>query len=67
MSKSAMQKLALAAILFASSASAVHAFAQAPAPMPPPPPATPSSVTGGDPEPTSPDVDISLWPLFEVA
>jgi len=48
------RKLILAASLTALTGTVVHA--QTTSPTPPPTTPTPGSVTGGDPEPTSPDI-----------
>jgi hypothetical protein len=57
------RKLILAAALTALTGPVVHA--QTTSPTPPPPPTTPGSVTGGDPEPTSPDIiQVILTILF---
>jgi hypothetical protein len=58
-------KLILAATLTALTGPVVHA--QSTSPTPPPPPTTPGSVTGGDPEPTSPDIIQVILTIFSLA
>jgi hypothetical protein len=59
------RKLILAATLTALTSSVVHA--QTTSPTPPPTPTTPGSVTGGDPEPTSPDIVQIILTILSLA
>jgi hypothetical protein len=61
MSKLLTRKLILALALIPSAVTAAHAAPAVPSPAPPP--FSPSSVTGGDPEPISPSV-ISMILIF---
>lgn len=61
MSKNSFRKLTLAVALTVLAATKLHAQASTTTPPPPPPPPIPGTVTGTDPEPTSPNVvDIIL-------
>jgi hypothetical protein len=63
MSKHAFRKLTLVAAITVLAVTRAHA--QTSTPPPPPPPATPNTVTGTDPEPTSPNViDMILTILY---
>jgi hypothetical protein len=57
------RKLILAATLTALTGPVVHAQTTSPTP----PPTTPGSVTGGDPEPTSPDVIQIILTILSLA
>jgi hypothetical protein len=59
------RKFMLAATLTVLTGSLVHA--QTTSPTPPPTTATPDSVTGGDPEPTSPDVIQIILTILSLA
>jgi hypothetical protein len=60
------RKLMLAATLTALTGSVVHAQTTSPAP-PPTTTTTPDSVTGGDPEPTSPDIIQIILTILSLA
>jgi hypothetical protein len=59
------RKLILAATLTALTGPDVHG--QTTSPTPPPTTTTPDSVTGGDPEPTSPDIIQIILTILSVA
>jgi hypothetical protein len=57
--------LIIAATLTTLTGPGVHA--QTTSPTPPPTPTTPGSVTGGDPEPTSPDIIQIILTILSLA
>ncbi len=59
------RKLILATTLTTLTGPVVHA--QTTSPTPPPTPTTPGSVTGGDPEPTSPDIIQVILTILSLA
>jgi hypothetical protein len=63
MLKPSARKLTLAATLLALTVSAVHAQST----PPPPPPVTTDGVTGGDPEPTSPNIVQVILSILHLA
>jgi hypothetical protein len=67
MFKHLSRKLILAATLTALTGPVVHGQTTSPTPPPTTPTPTPGSVTGGDPEPTSPDIMQIILTILSVA
>jgi hypothetical protein len=65
MSKKSARKLTLALTLFALTTAGLHA-STTPAPVTPTPPVTANGVSGGDPEPTSPNVVQIILALLQL-
>jgi hypothetical protein len=67
MYKHPARKFALLTVLALVSITAVKAQTNTNPPPPPPAPATPGSVTGGDPVPTSPDIIQMILAVIHLA